>query len=88
MDENQLYLNTNIVKYKTFETEEEGKNFIKNWQGEQLGSLVEAKKWYVALPNDVSLGISEAIKETEKLTRLNVPLGYEYVVANNWYLCH
>lgn len=83
-----MYLNKSLVKYKVFETEEEGKEFIKNWKGEQLGALVHAKKWYVALPNDVSLAISEAIRRTEKITGLNVPLGYEYVVANNWYLCH
>ena len=40
------------------------------------------------MPNVVSKAITEAIKLAEIETRLKVPLGMEYVVANNWYNCH
>ena len=88
-DECQLFLTKNIPTFKTFTCEEEAKKFVESWQGEgQLSAISEGKVWYVCTPNDVSLAIEKAIKETEKVLKLNVELGYEWIVSNTWYGCH
>lgn len=87
-DECQLFVTPKIVKFKTFNSEEEAKEFSKNWKGSQLGAVSKAKKYYVTLPNDISEAILEAIDKTEKLLKLNVPIGIEYTVGRNWYECH
>lgn len=90
MDECQLAVNPKLVELKTFDTEEDYKEFLSNWTGEQLGSETTLRngKICIAMPNVVSKAITEAIKLAEIETRLKVPLGMEYVVANNWYNCH
>ena len=90
MDECQLAVNPKLIKLKTFDTEEDYKEFLSNWDGEQLGSETTLRngKICIAMPNVVSKAITEAIKLAEVETRLKVPLGMEYVVANNWYNCH
>ena len=90
MDECQLAVNPKLIKLKTFDTEEDYKEFLSNWTGEQLGSETTLRngKICIAMPNVVSKAITEAIKLAEIETRLKVPLGMEYVVANNWYNCH
>ena len=89
-DECQLAVNPKLVELKTFDTEEDYKEFLSNWTGEQLGSETTLRngKICIAMPNVVSKAITEAIKLAEIETRLKVPLGMEYVVANNWYNCH
>ncbi len=87
-DECQLYINKNLAKFKTFDTKEQAVRFIQDWGGEQLSAVSEGKKWYVTLPNDVSQAIDTAIKQTEELLNLNINLGFEYSVSNNWYGCH
>ena len=89
-DECQLAVNPKLIKLKTFDTEEEYNEFLSTWTGEQLGSETTLRngKICIAMPNVVSKAITEAIKLAEKETRLKVPLGMEYVVANNWYNCH
>ena len=89
-DECQLAVNPKLVELKTFDTEEDYKEFLSNWDGEQLGSETTLRngKICIAMPNVVSKAITEAIKLAEIETRLKVPLGMEYVVANNWYNCH
>ena len=88
-DECQLFLAKNIPTFKTFSSEEEAKEFVKNWDGEgQLSAISEGKTWYVCIPNDVSLSIEKAIKKTEEILKLNVELGYEWIVSNTWYGCH
>ena len=90
MDECQLAVNPKLVELKTFYTEEDYREFLSNWTGEQLGSETTLRngKICIAMPNVVSKAITEAIKLAEVETRLKVPLGMEYVVANNWYNCH
>ena len=90
MDECQLAVNPKLVELKTFDTEEDYKEFLSNWDGEQLGSETTLRngKICIAMPNVVSKAITEAIKLAEIETRLKVPLGMEYVIANNWYNCH
>jgi hypothetical protein len=88
-DEAQLTVKQGIIKFKTFNTKEEAKDFHKNWEGEgQLSTIKEGIKWYVALPNDVSLSIEKATKKTEDLLKLNFELSFEYDVHKNWYGCH
>lgn len=87
-DEEALAVSDKIIKYQTFKTEEEGKEFIKNWNGSQLGELNFVKQWYVALPNPVSEAILESIDEVGKILNLNVPLGIGWAVGKNWYQTH
>ena len=89
-DECQLAVNPKLIELKTFDTEEDYKEFLSAWTGEQLGSETTLRngKICIAMPNVVSRAITEAIKLAEIETRLKVPLGMEYVVANNWYNCH
>lgn len=87
-DEGQLYCNPEFFKYERFSTEEEAKEFVKNWEGEQLSDISFGKTWYVTYPNVVTKGLEESIKDMEKLLNLNVPLGYAYSVSNNWMGCH
>ena len=90
MDECQLAVNPKLIELKTFDTDEDYKEFLSNWTGDQLGSETTLRngKICLAMPNVVSKAITEAIKLAEVETRLKVPLGMEYVVANNWYNCH
>ena len=89
-DECQLAVNPKLIPLKVFDTEEQYKDFVDNWKGEQLGAEThyQSGKICIALPNPVSLAIEKAIKMAEKETRLKVPLGMEYVVHKNWYGCH
>lgn len=89
-DECQLAVNPKLIPLKVFDTEEQYKDFVSNWKGEQLGAEThyQSGKICIALPNPVSLAIEKAIKMAEKETRLKVPLGMEYVVHKNWYGCH
>ena len=89
-DEGQLAVNPKLIHLKVFDTEEQYKDFVSNWEGEQLGAEThyQSGKICIALPNPVSLAIEKAIKMAEKETRLKVPLGMEYIVHKNWYGCH
>lgn len=87
-DEEALAVSDKVIKYQTFKTEEDGKEFIKNWNGSQLGELNFVKQWYVALPNPVSEAILESIDEVGKILNLNVPLGIGWAVGKNWYQTH
>ena len=89
-DECQLAVNPKLIPLKVFDNEEQYKEFVDSWKGEQLGSETHYKngKICIAMPNPVSLAVEEAIKIAEKETRLKVPLGMEYVVHKNWYGCH
>lgn len=89
-DECQLAVNPSLVEFKIFDTQEDCDAFLLDWSGEQLGAVTVLKngKYCVALQNIVSNAVLEAIKLAEKETRLRVPLGMEYVIANNWYNCH
>ena len=89
-DECQLAVKPSLCNYKVFKTEDEAETFVKEWEGEQLGSIVEGKggTYVVALPNDVSKAISKAIDMAVETVGLKVPLGMEWVVHKNWYGCH
>jgi hypothetical protein len=87
-DEQQLYVNPSLVKFETFSSEEEASSFIESWKGDQLSAISQGNTWYVALPNDVSKAIDNSIRKTGDLLKLNVPLGYEWIVNKTWYGCH
>ena len=46
------------------------------------------KGYYVALPNVVSKGVEDAFLKTEALLKINVSLGFEWIVGRTWYDCH
>lgn len=87
-DECQLFVKKDNVTFKTFETKAEAKEFVKSWEGTQLSAISEGNTWYVTLPNDISTSIEKAITKTQELLKLNVDLGYEYIVHRNWMGCH
>lgn len=88
-DEAQYFIEKSLAIFKTFKTEEEANVFVSAWEGEgQLSAISEGNSWYVCLPNDVSLAIEDSIKNVENLLKLNVNLGYEWIINKNWYGCH
>lgn len=87
-DECQLFTTKNNIKFKTFKTKVEAKEFVKSWDGAQLSAISEGNTWYITLPNDISLSIEKAITKTQEILKLNVDLGYEYIVHRNWMGCH
>lgn len=89
-DEAQLAINQSIMKFKVFNTEEEGKAFIKNWEGAQLSDLSKGKegKYYICLPNDVSNTLTNSINKTKERFKIPVDLGIEWIVGRNWKDCH
>jgi hypothetical protein len=88
-DESQLSVKNGLIKFETFETKENAEEFKNNWRGEgQLSTIKEGTKWYIALPNDVSLSLEKATKKTEELLKLEFELSFEYDVHRNWYGCH
>ena len=91
MDENQLLTSPKFYKFEVFATEEEAKNFIKNWDTSlgQLSAICHSGKgYYIALPNVVSKGAEAAFLKTEELLKTNVSLGFEWVVGRTWFDCH
>ena len=90
-DESQLLTSPKFYKFKVFATEEEAKNFTKNWDT-SLGQLSaighSGKGYYIALPNVVSKGVEVAFLKTEELLKTNVSLGFEWVVGRTWKDCH
>lgn len=89
-DECQLAVNPKLIELKKFETEEDYKDFLSSWKGEQLGSetTLRSGKICIAMPSVISEAVQYGIDQAEKHTNLKVALGFEYVVANNWYNCH
>jgi hypothetical protein len=91
MDENQLLTSPKLYKFKVFKQEDEAKEFVENWDSEkgQLSAIGHSDKgYYIALPNEVSEGIQNAITETEKILSLNVNLGFEWIAGRTWFDCH
>lgn len=89
-DECQLAVKPSLIPLKKFNNEEELQEFVSNWKGKQLGAetTLRSGKICIALPNVISDAVQYGIDQAEKHTNLKVALGYEYVVANNWYNCH
>ena len=90
MDECQLAVKPELIELKKFESEEDYKNFLSSWNGKQLGSetTLRSGKICIAMPSVISEAVQYGIDQAEKHTNLKVALGFEYVVANNWYNCH
>ena len=86
--EAQLVVNPKLIEFKTFETEDEAKEFVSTHTGSQLSAITHSKKIYVALPSVVSIATENAIKKVTEKLKLNVPLGFEYSVEKTWYGCH
>ena len=89
-DECQLFCGKSLFDFPVFETEDEAKAFVADFDSTegQLSAISEGKKWYVCQPNVVSKSIEESIKDTERILKLNVELGYEWIVNTTWYGCH
>lgn len=89
-DEQDMYANPKLFEFKTFDTEEEAKDFVKNWTGGQLSAIAKGKneKYFVSLPSKVSEAIQESMEIVREKLNISVDMGYEYMIGNNWYECH
>jgi hypothetical protein len=87
-DEQDLACNPSLFKFKRFNSEEEAKKFIVEWDGEQLSAIGHGSSWYVCLPNIVSTSITTALKKAQELLKMRVDFGFEYMVGRNWAECH
>lgn len=88
-DEQALYINPQLVKFKTFKTKEGAEEFIKNWKGQQLSAIGKGKNsYYITLPSCISKSTEDAMKESEKLLNIKVAMGMEYMLGRTWYDCH
>lgn len=88
-DEEDLYANPKLFKFETFKTKEEAKKFISEWKGEQLSAIGESSKgFYVCLPNIISTETTDCMRNLEQELKLNVPMGFEFMLGRTWYDCH
>lgn len=88
-DESQYLIDPQLVTFKMFDSKEEVELFESNWTGEnQLSTVAEGNKWYVTLPNPLSVAIERATKKVEQTLKLDFALGFDWVVHKNWYGCH
>lgn len=88
MDEAQLEVKKELVKFKRFSTEEEAQEF-KNSQT-QIWSDIKphiAGGFFVAYSRAGELA-AEAVKEAGEYYKLNVELTAGYMVHRNWAGCH
>lgn len=88
-DESQYAIKPDLVKFEIFESEEQAEEFVSNWGGEnQLSTISHGNKWYVTLPNPLSIAIENATKKVEEMLKLDFKLGFDWVVNKTWYGCH
>lgn len=88
-DEEDLYTNPNLFSFKTFTTKDEAEKFIVDWDGEQLSAIGESSRgFYVCLPNIISKETTRCMRELEQDLKLNVPMGFEYMLGRTWYDAH
>lgn len=91
-DEAQIEVTKNLVKFKKFSSKEECDAFRVE-QREKCGMIWaeshESPKggWFTgySLPGQL---VVEAVEETSKFFKLNVPLSADYVLGQNWAQCH
>jgi hypothetical protein len=88
-DEEDLFADPSLFTFEVFETEEQAEEFVKEWTGEQLSAIGHSSKgYYVCLPNVISRATTESMRELESILKLNVPMGFEYMLGRTWYDCH
>lgn len=87
-DEAQLEVKQSLVKFKTFETEEEAKAF-KEQQKEIWSDIKPSPKggFYVAYARAGELA-AESVKEAGEYYNLNVELTAGYMLGRDWAACH
>lgn len=85
-DEAQFEITPDLVKWKSFATEEDAKAFLKankTWYG-----VKEAKGRFFCGYSIVGELAVQAVEEAGRVYKLNVPLGAEYALGKNWRDCH
>ena len=87
-DEEALYVNKKLFEIKKFPDEDSAKQFVSEWKGSQLSAVSHINNWYVVMPNVVSESIVEALRKTEEILKLRVPLAIEWKLGRSWYECH
>lgn len=91
-DEAQIEVTKDLVKFKMFPTKEECNAFRQKERdstGKVWSEAHESPKggWFVAYSRVGEL-VVEAVEETSKYYKLNVPLSADYVVGRSWEDCH
>lgn len=86
MDEAQLELSKNLVKFKLFNTEEEAKEFKK--ENKDWSDISHSEKGYYCAYSLVGVLASESVKEAGEYYKLNVELTAGYIINRSWAGCH
>lgn len=87
MDESQLEVNRESVKFKLFDTEEEAKAF--QIEGKKLSDVGHAPNGkYFRAYNRAGELACKAVNMAGEHYKLNIPLTAGYILGRNWAECH
>lgn len=86
MDELQLELHSNLVKFKYFKTEEEAKEYTSN--GFMLSDVGHNNKGYYRAYTKVGEWMRDLAGEASRYYNMKVELKMDYSVGKDWKSCH
>ena len=86
-DECQIAIKNTMLKYQTFDTEQEAIDDA-SVNGGHHSAICHGKKWYYVKQCSISDTITNAIDKACEINKFKVPLGMEWAVASNWRDCH
>lgn len=90
-DEGQLAIAPRLIKVETFNTKKEAEEFLNSKREEEYiySNIGESNgKFYVVKPNVLTRAITDAITKSEVDLKLNVKMGYDWMVGRSWKDCH
>lgn len=90
-DESQIAIHPRFIKTISFDTKEEAKEYLESKKDSayEYSSVGESNgKFYIAEPNVLTIAVTDAIAKSEKDLKLNVKMGYEWMVGRSWKDCH
>lgn len=92
-DENQLYVNPELIEIKEFDDKESAKQYLANqinssYQYSAISFNEKLNKFIVCPPNVISKTLNDTLEQIKKYLNLRVDIGIEWIVGDNWYECH
>lgn len=92
-DENQLYVNPNLITILEFDTKDNAKEYLKQisntpYQYSAISYNKRLNKYIVCPPNTISKAINDSLIRLKEYLGLRVDIGIEWIVGDNWYECH
>ena len=92
-DENQLYVNPELIEIKEFDDKENAKQYLANqinssYQYSAISFNEKLNKFIVCPPNVISKTLNNTLEQIKKYLNLRVDIGIEWIVGDNWYECH